>query len=97
MADTKTTSVISGNYRPMTKEPAVLVFVSPEDRENYPEMDYGELHEATCRWFVDKCGFSTRSFVCTDACKETGIPGPVAKVTFVDDGIVMAKIQGLIP
>ena len=56
-------NLITGSYRPMVKENAVLIFVTPEDRENYPELDYGELHEATCRWFVDKCGFF-HSLIC---------------------------------
>jgi hypothetical protein len=98
VADMTESDKITGHYLQKRGQDAVFVFPDPADLEKYPEIDYGELHEAACRWFVDQHGFSTRSFKCSDATAkcEIAIKGPVVLVTFIDDGIVMAKLQGII-
>ncbi len=73
---------------------SIVVYLEPGTLENQSDIDYGELHEAACRWFVDKLGFSTSSFILDDVSRDYG--EPTVKITFVNDGITMAKLQGYI-
>jgi hypothetical protein len=77
------------------KDPTV-VYCAPE---NQPEAnDLGitvsDVIEATARYLVDREGFSTKSFIVSE-CKDEH-KGLVCKVQFIDDGIVMARIQGIL-
>lgn len=58
--------------------------------------DYGDLHEAACRIFVDEYGFSTSDFKVTDA-TTNGDMTIVASVQFLTgEAVVMAKLHSLL-
>jgi len=87
---------ITGRYwRDNTVEFSIVI--GPDDTEVAikNEVEYGDLYEATCRWFVDKLGFTSSGFILTDVTKHNkGIPH--LRMTFIDDGITMAKLQDII-
>jgi len=78
-----------------SKQPNTII-VAPEDLEEAlaHDADYGEVHEATCRYLVDKLGFSLDSMEVTANKEQRTVLQ--TQVEFIDDGIVMAKLQGLI-
>lgn len=73
-----------------------VVFCAPENQKELTDRGYdvGDVIEATGRYLVDREGFSTKSFEITE-CKDEHI-GLVCKVRFINDGIVMAKMHGIL-
>lgn len=72
-----------------------IILIIAEDSLDSQNHSYGDLHEATCRWFVDQERFSLDSFIVRDATKKCN-NRPTAEVEFVGEGIVLAKLQGYI-
>jgi hypothetical protein len=70
------------------------ITVSPADRYLLQDNGYtfDHLHDGVYEWFVTDAGFSPDSFVIIVG-NGTQL---VADVTFVNDGIVMAKLHGYI-
>lgn len=81
----------------LDKEIISRVYMAPESQSDalVQNCDYGDIHEAIYRYLVDKLGFSSKSFVVEDASKKMG-ERLIAQVDFIDDGVIMAKLQGII-
>jgi len=94
VVDIKNLKIPGYYWRSYEHKNSIFISIDFSDEQKY-NIDYGDVHEAICRWFVDKWGFSLDSFKVTDGSPEHPI-GVVAKVEFVDDGETMAKIQGII-
>ena len=59
------------------------------------DVDFNDIHKAICHWFVDEIGMPTNSVVISDDTKNHSI-NLVARVQFIDDAAVMAKLQGIL-
>lgn len=72
------------------------IVIAPEDYEEAVEKgtEYGDVIEVTYRYFVDNAGFSTESLNVTQNKEQAALLQ--TQVEFLDDGIVMAKLQGFI-
>lgn len=86
---------VSGHYH-RHAEKLYTIVVRPADTKLFKEAggnDWGDLHEGLFRWFVDHEGFTTDSLVI----RPIDVDKPfAAEVEFIDEGIVMAKLQGYI-
>lgn len=72
----------------------IMVTVDDLDQQRHG-IDYGDLHEALCRYLVDECGISSDTIKISDDSKN--YPSHlVARVKFVGEGEIMAKIQGFL-
>lgn len=93
---TKTEKEVVGRFWREDENP-YSIFVTLDDQTLivYNKVEYGDLYEAIYRWFVDRLGFTTESIKVTDVSDSFNLK-LVARLDFVDDGLVMAKIQGII-
>lgn len=73
------------------------IFITVENQMDIVEkkIEFGDMHEAIFRWFVDQMGFSSKTLIVDDDTKNHSLR-LVAKVKFIEDGIVMAKLQGIL-
>lgn len=87
---------VSGRYwRDDARPDTIYVTLEHQEEVLTRGIDYGEIHEAIYRWFVDQAGFPSETLVVSDDTKNHSLR-LVAKVQFVDDGVVMAKLQGIL-
>lgn len=74
-----------------------VIYITPANRQDIAtyNITYGDMHEATCRWFVDKLGFDLKTIKLSDDSKNHPM-NVVVKMEFVGSGLAMAKLQGLL-
>ena len=87
--------LVNGLIRTCTSKPnTIYISIADDSKSSGLEFDYGDIHEAIGRFFVDRHGYTTSDFKVYDATLNRN--DPTARVEFTNESAVMAKLQGFL-